>query len=177
METATDPDSLAPAALRVARSIENDLSGLTGPPDEGHQAKTHEVVPLSIVRGTRGYIERIANQINGTYEHGWYDACAVMIRRLFETLVIEAFEHHKLADEIKNARGDFIAFGDMIDKCLQQGVWNLGRDTRRILPTLKSVGDKSAHSRRFVAHKSDIEPIRADIRTVVQELIFLAGFK
>ena len=42
------------------------------------------VIPLSVVRGTRGYIERVANQINGTYENGWYDACAVMIRRVLE---------------------------------------------------------------------------------------------
>ena len=63
---------------------------------------------MSTVRGTRGYIERVANQANGAYQNGWYDACAVMLRRLLETLIIEAFEHHRVDSKIKNSTGDFL---------------------------------------------------------------------
>ena len=76
-----------------------------GPPEEGLRAASQRVIPMSIVRATRGYIERIANQANGAYDNGWYDACAVMIRRLLETLIIEAFEHEQIADKIKNSAG------------------------------------------------------------------------
>ena len=40
----------------------------------------------------------------------------------------------------------------------------------------KTVGDLSAHSRRYNAHKSDIDNI-PDLRVVVQELLYLAGLK
>ena len=39
------------------------------------------------------------------------------------------------------------------------------------------MGDKSAHSRRYNAHRGDIDPLLVDIRLVVQELVYLAGLK
>ena len=61
------------------------------PPDDGAKPKTEMVLARSLVSNTRGYIERVVAQINGTYENGWYDGCAVMIRRLLETLIVEVF--------------------------------------------------------------------------------------
>ncbi len=107
---------MKPAAdfLLVAKAIQHDISAIGGPPEEGLSSTTDKVVLRSLTRGTRGYIEKIANQANGAYENGWYDACAVMLRRLLETLIIEAFEHHKIADNIKNAHGDFVYLSDLI---------------------------------------------------------------
>jgi len=135
------------------------------------------VLPFSLVRNTQGYIERIANQVNGTYENGWYDACTVMIRRLLETLIIEAFEHHKIAANITNNAGDFFYLKDLIDRCAIESAWNLKRNCKRAMPKLKDIGDKSAHSRRYNAHRGDIDPLLADVRLVVQEFIYLAKLK
>ena len=44
------------------------------------------------VAGTRGYLERIAYQLNASYDHYLYDCCAVMCRRILETLIIEIYE-------------------------------------------------------------------------------------
>lgn len=123
------------------------------------------------------YIERVSNEINGTYENGWYDACAVMIRRLIETLIIEAFEHHRIEDNIKNTRGDFLYLRDLIDRTLAEKAWNLGRNAKLALPKLKDIGDKSAHSRRYIAQRGDLQPLLTDIRTVVQELVYIAHLK
>jgi len=161
----------------VAKAIQEEVHQSLGPPEEGLRAETHRVIPMSIVRGTRGYIEKVANQINGCYEKGWYDACAVMTRRLLETLVIEAFERHNIASRIKNAQGDFLYLGDLIDRCLKEASWNLARNIKQAMPKLKEVGDKSAHSRRYVAQRGDIDPLAQDVRSVVQELVYLAGLK
>ena len=72
------------------------------PPSDGAKPKTEMVIAGSLVANTRGYIERVVAQINGTYENGWYDGCAVMIRRLLETLIVEAFENYKIATKIQN---------------------------------------------------------------------------
>jgi hypothetical protein len=136
------------------------------------------VLPHALVKGTRGYIERVVFQINGCYEYGWFDGCAVMMRRLIETLIIECFEKHRIADKIKNApNGDFLFLRDLIDKLLQESAWNVGRTAKQALLKLKNIGDQSAHSRRYNAHREDIEKIADDFRTVCQELICLAGLK
>lgn len=164
-------------ALAAARAIQAEADAAFGPPQEGLLSETQKVVPRSLVRDTRGYIERVANQANGSYENGCYDACAVMIRRLLETLIIEVFEHHKLAGKIKNPAGDFLYLRDLIDRCLTEPRWNLGRDCKRALPRLKDIGDKSAHSRRYNAHRSDIDALLTDLRSVVQELVYLSGLR
>jgi hypothetical protein len=161
----------------VAKAIQADVKKELGPPEEGLRSSTQSVIPLSVVRGTRGYIERVTNQANGAYENGWYDACAVMIRRLLETLIIEAYEHHNLTAKIKNVAGDFFYLKDLINICLQETAWNLSRNCRQAMPNLKDIGDKSAHSRRYNAHKGDIDPLLADIRLVVQEFVYIAGLK
>jgi hypothetical protein len=163
--------------FETAKAISLEVRHELGPPAEGLLAGTQSVVLQSVVRDTRGYIEKIVNQVNGCYENGWYDASAVMLRRLIETLIIEAFEKHSLAQKIKNSQGDFYYLRDLIDLCIAETTWNLSRNCKQALPKLKDLGDKSAHSRRYNAHRGDIDPLLADIRLVVQEFVYLAGLK
>jgi len=100
-----------------------------------------------------------------------------MVRRLIETLIIEAFEKHGLSYKIKNVDGDFLYLRDLIRCCLSESTWNLSRNCKQALPRLKDIGDKSAHSRRYVAQRGDVDPLLSDIRLVVQELVYLAGLK
>jgi len=130
-----------------------------------------------MVRGTRGYIEKVTNQINGCYEMGWFDGCAVMMRRLMETLIIECFEKHGVAAKIKNSSGDFFYLADLVDKAIQEPAWNLGRNTKQAMPRLKNIGDQSAHSRRYNAHREDIDKLSTEFRNVCQELLYIAGLK
>lgn len=163
--------------VATAKAINADLADHLLPPEEGLHSKTQPVVFISLVRGTRQYIENIANQANGAYENGWYDASAVMLRRLVETLIIEAFEHYQIDSKIKNSEGDFFFLRDLVTKTLAETKWNLTRNAKQALPKLKDLGDKSAHSRRYIAQRRDIEPLLPEIRTVVQELVFLSGLK
>src|SRR5690606_52454 len=101
----------------------------------------------------------------------------VMVRRLLETLIIECFEAHNIPQKIQNSDRDFLYLSKLIAATLKEPAWNLGRNCKDALPKLKDVGDKSAHSRRFVAHRSDIERLIPDIRVVVQELLYIAGLK
>jgi hypothetical protein len=162
-------------AVALARALRRDLPLRYVPPSEGTRPRSEMVVPHSMVKGTRGYIERIAYQVNGCYEYGWYDGCAVMMRRMIETLIIETFEHHGLAHKIKDPAGNFLQLADLIGATLRESTWNLGRKTKQALPHLKELGDQSAHSRRFVAHREDVDRVQGDFRTVVQELVFLAA--
>jgi hypothetical protein len=164
-------------ALEIAKGIQAEAPKRGKPPDEGLAPQSQQVLPHSIVKNTRGYIEAVVRQINGCYENGWFDACSVMIRRLMETLIIEVFEKHNISERIKNRSDDFMFLGELIDKTLAEISWNLTRNTKSALPKLKDVGDKSAHSRRFIAHRRDIDKIIDELRVAVQELIYLSGLK
>lgn len=164
-------------ALDIAKRIQEEVQRRGIPPEEGFAAESQQVIPISVVRGTRGYLEKVANQVNGSYEHGWFDASAVMIRRLVETLIVEAFEHHGIESKIQDSDGDFLPLKDLINCTQSEPAWNLTRNTKKALPKLKSTGDLSAHSRRYVAHRHDIDKIIEDLRVVVQELVYVAGLK
>ena len=86
---------------------------------------TEQVLPLSVVQNTRGYLEKVIIQANGCYEHQWFDACAVMIRRFTETLIIEVYEHQGKADEVKDKAGDFLALRDLITAITNNTAINL----------------------------------------------------
>ncbi len=165
------------AALLLAKAIQEEVDAHLLPPAAGSVSETDKIVYFSLVKGTRGYIEQIVHQINGTYASGWYDACAVMVRRLVETLIIETFEAHQVSQKIQNGQGDFLYLSDLIPLCISETIWNMGRNAKKALPKLKDIGDKSAHSRRFVAQRQDVDAIAAELRVVVQELLFLSKLK
>jgi hypothetical protein len=165
------------SALHGIRQLRDSIRDKNPPPEEGAPSPEDSVVYFSLVRNTRGYIERVVHQINGSYANGWYDACAVMIRRLVETLIIESFEKHRISDKIKGTGGDFLYLRDLINVTLAETSWNLSRNTKLALPRLKDVGDLSAHSRRYIAQRKDIDKLIQDLRVVVQELMTLAELK
>ncbi|WP_095135326.1 DUF4145 domain-containing protein [Pseudomonas sp. Irchel s3a10] len=164
-------------ALQSVRELRESVRAKNPPPEEGAPSPEEPVIYFSLVRNSRGYLERLVHQINGSYEHGWYDASAVMIRRLVETLIIEVYEKYGLADHIKTVQGDFFYLRDLISSLTAQKEWNLSKNAKSALPRLKDVGDMSAHSRRFIAQRQDIDRMMADLRVIVQELMTLAELK
>jgi hypothetical protein len=169
-----EPSEIVELVKRLASDAPRDFL----PPSEGTRSTSEHILPFALVRGTRGYIERVANQVNGCYEKGWFDGCAVMMRRLIETLIIECFEKFGIADTIKDPRtGDFLFLRDMVDKLVGEKTWNLGRNAKQALPKLKNLGDQSAHSRRYNANREDIDKLANDFRVVCQELLYLSQLK
>lgn len=164
-------------ALDLAKRLQSAADSVLKPPSEISASRAEPVIYFALVKNSRGYIERVAHQVNGCYANGWYDACAVMLRRLIETLLIECFEAHRLEASIKDSSGNYLFLRDLVDRALKESSWTLGRTARTALPRLKEIGDKSAHSRRYNAHREDIDRIAGDVRDVVQELVALARLK
>jgi hypothetical protein len=137
---------------------------------------TDSIFPLNLLTKTRrGYLIAIGREMNGCFESGWYNACAVMMRRLLETSIIEAFEAHHLEGQIKNPQGEFFQLTALIATALAETAWNLSRNTKQALPNLRDIGHTSAHARRFTAQKSDIERVQPHCRIALEEFLHLAG--
>lgn len=172
METNT-----AKAVVRLARAIQESVRDISLPASEVMAPSNEPVLPHSLFQNTRGYLERIVYQINSSYEHTCYDACAVMIRRLVEVLIIEAFEKNGLGAKVKNVDGDFFYLQDLITAALAEPSWSLGRNTKGGLSKLKTIGDQSAHSRRYNARRAYIDEVIIDLRTVAEEFLYIAGLR
>ncbi len=163
--------------LSIAKKLQAEADDHLLPPKEITPSRKDIVLPHSLFKKTRGYLEKIVYQINISYESTCYDACAVMIRRLIETLIIESFEKHKIENKIKHSSGDFIQLDDQINKMLSESNWNLSRNAKRGLKQLKKLGDLSAHSRRFNAQRTDIDRFIDDLRVVAEELLYISGLR
>lgn len=137
-------------------------------------------VPEAVWSNTRGYIEAVCKQLNGCFRHAYYDAASVMLRRLLETLIIEAYESAKREAEIKDHSGNYYMLKDLVERATGKqphvGL-HLGRDAKKTLEDVKALGDRSAHNRRFNAFQSDLTPLQPGVRTTVQELIQIAALK
>lgn len=162
--------------LETANALQDELDSLGLPPAETTPSHSHSVIDIAIVRGTRGYIEVVAHQVNKCYDSACYDACAVMLRRLLETLIIELFEAKGVADHIKLPTGEFMQLRGIIEQLAKEG-WDIGRKRLPALNRLKEMGDRSAHDRYYRAMRRDIDNAKDDLRLVVQGLILLANLK
>jgi len=134
----------------------------------------------SVWVGTRGYIESVCQQLNGCFRAAYYDAASVMLRRLMETLIIEAYEYLRREAEIKDSDGNYFMLKHLVErangKAPHAGL-NLGRDAKKNLEDVKSLGDRAAHNRRFVTQAIDLRNIQSGVRTTTQELIQIANLK
>ena len=134
------------------------------------------IFPTSLLAQTkRGYLIAIGRQINGCFRVGHFDASAVMMRRLLEVSIIEAFEARGIASVIKNIDGDYLHLSDLVKKTMSETSWHLSRNTKKFLPQLRDIGHSSAHGRYFTAQESDIMKLQPGIRFAVEELLRIAN--
>lgn len=137
-------------------------------------AETDSVLPLDLFKGTRGYIERVVYQANASFDCSLFDCCAVMCRRLVETLIIEVYETAGRSTDVQNSDGSFFMLSGLLSTLLTDTTFNLSRNAQQGLKDFKRLGDLSAHNRRYNARRSDIESVRDGLRVASEELLHLA---
>lgn len=167
--------SLKPGSRRVIRDWLPELDGIQ--PTMDHVLG---FLPEPIWKNTRGYVEEVCRELNGSFRHAYYNAAAVMLRRLLETLIIEAYEHLRREDEIKDRGDNYMMLSELAERaCGENGHkgLNLGRDSKKALKDARTVGNWSAHARRFLAHASDLTKTQVGMRLLVQELVQIAELK
>jgi hypothetical protein len=169
-----DDDATFPAQVESMKAI---LVGILDKLEEVEPSA--ELFPMEIVEGTRGYIDKLATQANGCYQRGWYDACAVMVRRLIEILIIDCFEQHDIASKITNSSGDYYGLGELIGSFLNETTWHIPKTVKAHLPKLKDlkeIGDSSAHGRHLATRKQ-IDDLSKAIAYAFQGLAEIAYFQ
>lgn len=155
-----------------------------GPLDEAYRQyvnhipvpETDSVIPRELFQETPSYIRKVVRQINASYDSGLHDCCAVMCRRLLETLVIAIYIDKGRSDELKDADGHFRMFAHLLNHVENDSRLNLGRNVVKGLKAFKTLGDQSAHDRTFNAVKNDIDRVRDGLRVASEALLHESGF-
>ena len=120
-------------------------------------------------RGTR-HLEKLVNEVNGSYENTHYDGCAVLLRRVLESLIISVFIAKRQTDLIR-INGSFLPLEALIERVLAFDQVHLARDARRVMSQIKEVGDVAAHNRTYLTSQQDIDDIKIGARRVLDELL------
>ena len=155
--------SLLPPAQKII-GVDNPSINLLFSPKE-------IVIPLEIFDETKDYIKKVAIQINGCYRDKYYDASSTMLRRLFETLIIEIYENKKIEDRIKDADGQFLKLNALINRAINEKGIKMSSQTKQHLPKIKLFGDTAAHSRKIILKKHDIDQYKDEIRLSAEDLV------
>lgn len=134
-----------------------------------------ELLPDSVIQNTRKYLHDLAHQINGTYDVGFYDACAVLCRRLIESLLVECFDHAGKLSDIQKQDGNLEMLDAIVRKAKSGQHIRLPRGTPDLIDKIKEVGDTAAHDRYHITTKQDIDEFRTGLRKVISQLLGLAG--
>jgi len=117
-----------------------------------------------------GYLKPTFDQIQGCYASRYYDAALVMIRRLFESLIIEGYVAAGKDSEIKS-NGEYVPFTELVGRATSGELFQLARDGKRALRTVKSLGDNAAHNPHFSGQASDLDRLRNEVRVLMGDLL------
>lgn len=137
---------------------------------------TGSVLPIEMVAGTRVYLEQLAHQINGAYDYAFYDASAVLCRRLMESLIIEVYMSQNRQHEIQQ-NGVFRPLEALIRYMKNDSSISLARGSGKTMDDIKQLGDTAAHDRTYITYQSDIDDVRSSYRRLITELLSLSGIR
>jgi hypothetical protein len=166
----SDPEGMLSLLNEISFKVDSDLAAELDAPQANPLLSTAvPFLPNDLIDERHRVLQKILWEVNRCYDAACYNSCAAMIRRLVESLVIDSFERHGLADKIKR-NGEYMEFGALIGQAMAEPMLKLTRNTKRILPDLKFFGDLGAHNRMALVRKDDLDRLHNQIRAGVEEL-------
>ncbi len=125
--------------------------------------------------GKRNYLDRLIQQINCSYANNCYDAAAVLMRRLFEVLLVLSYQNLGIDDQIKESSGrGYMMLESIVKDAKNNSILKISR-IKNEFDTFRMVGNFSAHNITYTAGKKDIDDIKINYRVMLEELYNKAG--
>lgn len=119
--------------------------------------------------GKRGYLTKLIKQINLSFKNNCYDACAVLMRRLFEVLLILTYQEAGIEDAIKRNDG-YVMLADIVKDAKNNQILKFSKRIKENFDNFREVGNNSAHSITYTAGQKDINDIKIDYRVMLEDL-------
>ena len=163
-------DNRLTITLTLQKELDRDLSPLLS---NKSVVSNDSLLSSDDFAHTPYYVRKVVTQINKSYEEKLYDCCAVMIRRLMETLLIELFEIKGCADSIKTADGNYVPFAQILSEAKNSshlGIAKASQSLKKLSEFKTNIADRSAHQRTFIASKSDISNNWEGLKRVILDI-------
>jgi hypothetical protein len=157
----------------VLQSLEREFGGAWN--DTQTINSNSELIEEAKFCGKRNYLDRLIKQINFTYANNCFDACAVLMRRLFEVLLVLSYQKYGIEASITNSLGNHLMLEGIVKDAVQNKTLNISSRVCKSLDTFREVGNNSAHSITYTAGQKDIEDIKINYRVMMEELYNKAG--
>lgn len=155
----------------VRQKLQNEYAKILN--NEEEILSSNEVLDPNLFLGKRGFLDRLIKQINNCYSNNCFDACAVLMRRVFEIALILAYENTGVESEIK-INGDYVMLERIVANAIQNTTLHISR-SRNEYDAIRDLGNFAAHKIHFNTRKSDIDNIKQTYRVCLEELYYLAG--
>lgn len=124
--------------------------------------------------GKEHSIDSLIKQINHCYNANCFDACAVLMRRVFEILIVFTYQKFGISAEIKDSNGNYHQLETLVNKIISNATIDLGR-IKKDFHLIRLVGNYSAHGLTYIAGKKDIDDIKLRYRVMLDELFSKSG--
>ena len=125
--------------------------------------------------GKRPFLTKLIQQINFCYGHNCYDACAVLMRRLFEVLLVLTYQNKGVEGDIQKPDGSHKMLEGIVKDAVQNQSLGIPSRISKNFDAFREVGNNSAHSITYTAGKLDIDNIVRDYRVMLEDLYTRAG--
>ena len=120
-------------------------------------------------------VDQLIYQINHSYANNCYDAAAVLMRRLFEVLLVLSYQNNGIDDQIKDSTGKgYIMLDGIVKNAKNNQILKISR-IKIEFDTFLMVDNFSAHNITYTAGKKDIDDIKLNYRVMLEELYSKAG--
>ena len=139
------------------------------------EAVSNEILDTTIFMGHTGYLDKLIMQINKCYEVNCFDACATLIRRVIEILLIKSYEANNIESQIKENDGSYYLLDKICKNAKTNSTLNLSRIKNK-LDDFRNLGNFAAHRIEYKKTKKDIDDLKINLRALLEELLYKANF-
>jgi hypothetical protein len=140
------------------------------------QKYPHAYLQPEILDKMPEYITRLIPQVNGAYEREWYEAAAMVLRRVMETLIIELYTRRGWTQDVQDpSTNEFLMLKALINQLNGDARLHMQKRIIEGLSKVKELGDTAAHDFRVRIRKSDLDRIQSAVRLTCERLVFTIG--
>lgn len=144
--------------------------------DRNEVESNSELLDEEKFSGKRGYLDRLICQANNCYKNHCYDACAVILRRIFEITLILAYRNHNIEEEIQDNNGQTQMLEKIVNNAIKNTTLKLStRNLNKEYTDIRNIGNYAAHKIEYNTSFKDIDDIKTIYRVRLEELYHKAG--
>lgn len=133
----------------------------------------NEVINEERYCGKKTYIDKLIKEINCCYAQHCFNACAVLMRKLFELLLILSYKNLRIDNEIRDGNG-YKMLSKIVSNAKQNTTLALSRNKDKY-DTFRNLGNYSVHNPFFIVTIQEIDLIKLDYKAMMDELYDKAG--